>query len=395
MTWVARTAQPIHAQTNTEADGSSNGTTSSSTDNGAGPSLVAAAAVPTAEIGSSSTGAAAAATAVTEAAAAAAASTSAAAGDAVSEAAAAAAAAAAQKPKGASNFAKRVVFGTILGLGAGIIILYGKVPFLITALFVVYQATQEYFGLVTSKGISQGMDPPPPLISAFTTILCLSITLLTYTTGIKSGTTMCVAAFLLLVMNVVTHRRPTFGHLTSSVFGLFYCGYLPCFWLKLRNLAMPAPEIQIPALASLLPPLTVGLVATFTTVACIIAADTGAYFVGKNLGRTKLTDISPKKTVEGAVGGMASAVAVALALRWLFSWPGDAAGAAGYGVLMFLSSIFGDLIESIMKREAGMKDSGNLIPGHGGLLDRFDSYMFSGAIALFYITTVLPRFGVA
>jgi uncharacterized membrane protein YedE/YeeE len=117
----------------------------------------------------------------------------------------------------------------------------------------------------------------------------------------------------------------------------------------------PSPPRFPQALAALLPQLTVGLVATFITVACIIAADTGAYFVGKNLGRTKLTDISPKKTVEGALGGLASAVAAALALRWLFNWPGDALAAAGYGVLMFVSSIFGDLIESIMKREAGLK----------------------------------------
>lgn len=82
----------------------------------------------------------------------------------------------------------------------------------------------------------------------------------------------------------------------------------------------------------LLPELTVGLIATLTTVACIIAADTGAYFVGKNLGRTKLTDISPKKTVEGALGGLASAVAVAVLFWKLFSWPGNALAAAGYGV---------------------------------------------------------------
>jgi hypothetical protein len=76
----------------------------------------------------------------------------------------------------------------------------------------------------------------------------------------------------------------------------------------------------------------VGLIATLTTVACIIAADTGAYFVGKNLGRTKLTDISPKKTVEGALGGLASAVAVAVLFWKLFSWPGNVLAAAGYGV---------------------------------------------------------------
>lgn len=85
-------------------------------------------------------------------------------------------------------------------------------------------------------------------------------------------------------------------------------------------------------ITQLLPDLTVGLIATLTTVACIIAADTGAYFVGKNLGRTKLTDISPKKTVEGALGGLASAVAVAVLFWKLFSWPGNVLAAAGYGV---------------------------------------------------------------
>jgi len=123
-----------------------------------------------------------------------------------------------------SNFIKRVIFGVLLGLGAAAIIIYGRLPFLATTMFVVYQATQEYFGIVTSKGISRGMDAPPPLVSAMTTVLCLSITLTTYVTGIKSGTAMCVAAFLLLVMNVIGNRRPTFSQLTSSVFGLFYCG---------------------------------------------------------------------------------------------------------------------------------------------------------------------------
>lgn len=88
----------------------------------------------------------------------------------------------------------------------------------------------------------------------------------------------------------------------------------------------------VASISSFLPDLTVGLIATLTTVACIIAADTGAYFVGKNLGRTKLTDISPKKTVEGALGGLASAVAVAVLFWKLFSWPGNVLAAAGYGV---------------------------------------------------------------
>lgn len=79
-------------------------------------------------------------------------------------------------------------------------------------------------------------------------------------------------------------------------------------------------------------PTTVGLVAVLTAVAVIIAADTGAYFVGKSLGRTKLTDISPKKTVEGAAGGLAAAVATALGSWALFGWPGSPLAAVVLGV---------------------------------------------------------------
>ena len=139
---------------------------------------------------------------------------------------------------------------------------------------------------------------------------------------------------------------------------------------------------------------TVGLMATFMSVACIIAADTGAYFTGKRFGRTQLSAISPKKTVEGALGGLAFAMATALGFWRVLHWPLNPWIAAGLGMVIFVASLFGDLLESVMKRSAGLKDASTLIPGHGGLLDRFDSYMFTGAIVYFQIKFVLPLFGV-
>jgi len=139
---------------------------------------------------------------------------------------------------------------------------------------------------------------------------------------------------------------------------------------------------------------TVGLVATFIAVACVIAADTGAYFCGKSLGRTQLSSISPKKTVEGALGGLLCSVGVAVGCCRLFAWPDTPVNAALLGTIVFFSSLFGDLIESVIKRDAGLKDASDLIPGHGGLLDRMDSYLFTGACVYFFTRFVLPSYGV-
>lgn len=115
-------------------------------------------------------------------------------------------------------------------------------------------------------------------------------------------------------------------------------------------------------------------------------ADTGAYFVGRALGRHKLAPkISPNKTVEGAIGGLlVGTLAVALVgglglgipLYWTIP----------LGIVLSIGSILGDLFESWVKRRFGIKDSGNLIPGHGGLLDRIDSFLVVALLLVLFIT---------
>lgn len=301
------------------------------------------------------------------------------------------------KKKG-SSLAKRAIFGTILGLSGAMVIIFGGWIYAAVACLIAYQCSQEFIGLVNAKGISKGMKPPPPIISSAISLLCVGLNAWAFVSGGKTASAMAVSSFLVLSLQLLASTKPRFSQLTSAVFGLLYCGYLPSFWIKLRLLAVPASNSTIvqqwtSALTGV-SSATVGLVATFTSVACIIAADTGAYFFGRSLGKTQLTKISPKKTVEGAIGGLACSIGAALLCCKFFAWPDSPWAAAALGTITFFSSLFGDLIESVIKRDAGLKDASNLIPGHGGMLDRMDSYLFTGACVLFYLRFILPGFGV-
>jgi phosphatidate cytidylyltransferase len=146
--------------------------------------------------------------------------------------------------------------------------------------------------------------------------------------------------------------------------GYFYV-ILPCaslLWLR----GLPDP---------------IGLRMTFTLIAAISATDIGAYFVGKRFGRHKLSPIiSPNKTWEGLAGGMAAATLITLLLSAYIPVPHS------FGSLLWIAPFIavlaqaGDLFESSLKRKANVKDSGTLLPGHGGLLDRFDGYMFTAPV---------------
>jgi phosphatidate cytidylyltransferase len=119
------------------------------------------------------------------------------------------------------------------------------------------------------------------------------------------------------------------------------------------------------------------------------AGDTGAYYAGIMFGHTKLAPaVSPNKTVEGLIGGCLLAVAAAVAARYSFLPIFTAAEAACLGVVLTLAGLAGDLSESMLKRSAGVKDSGSLIPGHGGVLDRIDSLLFTAPTYYYYMTLV-------
>ena len=142
-----------------------------------------------------------------------------------------------------------------------------------------------------------------------------------------------------------------------------------------------------------------GLLWMLLVLICTWVCDIAAFFVGRRWGNARLAPrISPGKSVEGAVGGLVGAVAAAILVGPLLAWvlaatglgpvnPGGLVRLAGLGLVIGVGGIGGDLMESFVKRQCGAKDSGTLIPGHGGALDRIDSVLVAAVGAYYFVVT--------
>jgi CDP-diglyceride synthetase len=138
-----------------------------------------------------------------------------------------------QKQKSRSQFKKRVTFGLGIGLSVGGIVLAGGWVFTVAVAAAVLLSAREYFELVRSKGIAQGMTPPPRYLSRVCSIICALMPILTLYFG-HIDISITSAAFVVAMALLLQRGNPRFSQLSSTMFGLFYCGYLPCFWVKLR-----------------------------------------------------------------------------------------------------------------------------------------------------------------
>ncbi len=154
--------------------------------------------------------------------------------------------------------------------------------------------------------------------------------------------------------------------------GLLYVGFLGSHLILLRDAPNTDGEDWV-------------LLALFAT----FATDTAAYFVGRLLGRTKIASaISPGKTLEGSLGGFAAGFGTVLLLNWALD-AGAGAEIIPLAVLLPVVAQIGDLAESLIKRGAGVKDASQVVPGHGGILDRLDSLLFTIPLVYYYLTWLI------
>lgn len=189
---------------------------------------------------------------------------------------------------------------------------------------------------------------------------------------IAAGVT--VANPMLIEMTAPQAALPTYW-----VAGLFWILVVPawlCFkWSALPGGALAGVIVLLPAWLAMVQLRALGPGVLLGILAAIWLADVAAYFCGKAFGKRKLApNISPGKTWEGAIGGGIAVVIYGFVMRLFFGAGGESALLwAGALVLLTAVSILGDLLESLLKRQAGMKDSSAILPGHGGVLDRIDS----------------------
>ena len=187
---------------------------------------------------------------------------------------------------------------------------------------------------------------------------------------------------IVLLESVLLHGRVSFVDACTSVAGILYLGLPFAHMVMLRGLY---PETT---LATSLGSFEFGCAMIWVMFIGTWASDTFAYFVGSAIGSHKLCPtISPNKTVEGFLGSLVGTTASVAGLGVFFGLP--VLEMAGLGLALSVLATLGDLVESVAKRYTGIKDSGNIIPGHGGVWDRFDSVLFTAPAVYYFAVLVL------
>lgn len=275
---------------------------------------------------------------------------------------------------------KRVITGLIFSTLTLVSILLGGVWLTLFLAALCFLGEIEYVRLNESKG----NRPSLTFIGFFGFLIFFTALLGRYDWMIAIVSCATITAFLA----IMTRQKATIADTATSLMGVLYGMLLPAHLILLRGIDThglhfldytfnPKGFFQ----------LNEGLGYLILVFCAILATDIGAYYVGSKFGKTPLAPvISPKKTVEGSFGGLFSAILVSLMVGSAIHI--DLLNCIAAGFLFSIFAQLGDLAESMMKRDANAKDASDILPGHGGILDRADSFIFTAAVAYYYFNYV-------
>ncbi len=286
-----------------------------------------------------------------------------------------------------SNFWQRILTAAI-----GVPLLYvifriGGVIYLLFILTLILVGQLEYRKLLESRNI------PSEKITGIALSLLLALSSCFGYIYFTLFFTFSVVLVLILELRKVSEGSaiPRAG---ATLFGIVYLGWLLSHAILLRNID-DMESVRMFAFNNQRLE-DAGFFYIFLTVACTFLNDTGAYFTGLRLGKHKLApNISPGKTIEGTIGGIAACILTGLIVNYGFGSPMSSDWTVLFSLIIAIAAIFGDLAESAIKRGAGLKDSGAIVPGHGGVLDRFDSLIFVFPVSYYFILVYYKLQGVA
>ena len=195
-----------------------------------------------------------------------------------------------------------------------------------------------------------------------------------------------ISAFMALLTVLFKGKQPYIANVATTVFGFLYCGWFPLHLILLRsfgNNSSALYNLQIPHLD--------GARFCVLIIFGVLFTDSFCYFIGSKFGKHKLAPvISPNKTIEGSIGGTVSCLIISLLIGLFMeiNWY----HCLILGILITVFAQLGDLCESMIKRDAGVKDSSNVLPGHGGFLDRLDSYILTIPVVYYYVLYIMGLF---
>lgn len=265
---------------------------------------------------------------------------------------------------------KRVLTGTIMGLVVIACLSYGGIALLLLMFIAISLGSKEYVRILENKGFFPSLK-----VILFSDAILAILSYFDRFDLIAMAFTFCtIGAFMWVLFR---GRQPYIANVSTTILGFVYSGWFPLHLLFLRGLnstnhGFLKLNIQ-----------NAGLGYVIFLFVTILLTDVGSYYFGKKFGKHPLAPvISPKKTVEGAVYGGLFAILGAVVTGHFIHL--DVMHSIIGGLLGTLFAQLGDLSESLIKRDAGVKDSGNLLPGHGGFLDRTDSYVLTVPVMYYY-----------